>query len=317
MDTTHPHASPSYAPSQTPGHIVASIQGRPGSFHHIVASRLFGGGVDCLYRASFREVMADVHNGRSTHAIMAIENSIAGSLILNYDLLAKYPVPIAGEVFLRIGQHLIGWPGTRMEEIREVWSHPMAIEQCRDFLDTRPEWRVLEQEDTAGSLERLRGSDRRDVAVISSDYSAELYEMEILAPHVETDPQNYTRFLILSRQPLPEHLNHRPERITFRFSTLNRPGSLLRVLEVFDGMGLNLSKLESRPLVGTPWQYQFFCDTLVDPEVFGKREFEILLGRLGEVTHQVVHLGSYPDWSRIDERLSKAESEPPSGTAKS
>lgn len=282
--------------------VIASIQGRPGSFHHIVAGRLFGDSVDCLYRGSFREVMADVHQGRASHAIMAIENSIAGSLILNYDLLANHPVPIAGEVFLRIGQHLIGWPGTSLEEISEVWSHPMAIEQCREFLDTHPDWRVFEQEDTAGSLERMKASGRRDVAVIASDYSAQLHHMQILREHVETDPQNYTRFLVMSRQPLPPHLDARPARITFRFSTLNRPGSLLRVLEVFDRLGLNLSKLESRPLVGTPWQYQFFCDTVVDPEVFGRPEFDALLERLGEVTHQVVHLGSYPDWSAIDMR---------------
>ncbi len=283
-------------------HIV-SIQGQRGSFHHIVASKLFGHDVNCHYRATFREVMADVDTGKSTVGIMAIENSIAGSLIMNYDLLAKHPVPIVGEVVLRIAQHLIAKPGVNLEGIREVWSHPMAIEQCRDFLDQFPAWKVIESEDTAGSVADMAKSSREDVGVIASDYAAQIYGMTILQESIETDPQNYTRFLILSRTPLPNHLTLPAIRSSFRFSTKNEPGSLLRVLEVFEEFGVNLSKLESRPIVGKPWEYQFYCDATIgnslrqeDPSFFQ------LLTNLKDVTQEIQPLGSYPDWTMIDVR---------------
>lgn len=247
--------------------------------------------------------MADVDSGRATFAIMAIENSIAGSLIMNFDLLAKYPVPIVGEVVLRIAQQFIAKPEVRLEEIREVWSHPMAIEQCREFLDLYPEWKIIESEDTAGSVAALADSDRRDVAAIASDYAAQIYSMKILKESIETDPQNYTRFLILSRESLPTHLNLPATRSSFRFSTKNEPGSLLRVLEIFESSGVNLSKLESRPIVGRPWEYQFYCDAVLDDALRADDPLhKQLLIKLKEVTQDIQLLGSYPDWTAIDVR---------------
>lgn len=282
---------------------TVSIQGQKGSFHHIVASRLFGHEVSCHYRGSFRDVMADVDSGKATIGIMAIENSIAGSLIMNYDLLAKHPVPIVGEVVLRIAQQFIAKHGVSIDEIREVWSHPMAIEQCREFLDQFPNWKIIETEDTAGSVADLVASDRRDVAAIASDYSAQLYGMNILKESIETDPQNYTRFLVLSRQAMPEHLHLPVSRSSFRFSTKNESGSLLRVLEVFEEMGVNLSKLESRPIVGKPWEYQFYCDATVDEIQHTKDpSHKLLLERLEDVTETIQLLGSYPTWTAIDVR---------------
>lgn len=286
-----------------PKNQIVSIQGQRGSFHHIVASRLFGHEVNCLYRGNFRDVMADVDSGKATIGIMAIENSIAGSLIMNYDLLAKHPVPIVGEVVLRIAQHLIAKPGVELKEIREVWSHPMAIEQCREFLNRFSEWKVIESEDTAGSVADVASSERRDVAAISSDYSAEIYGMNLLQESIETDPQNYTRFLILSREPMPEHLQLSEGRSSFRFSTKNESGSLLRVLEVFEKMQVNLSKLESRPIVGRPWEYQFYCDATIDNTQWEKDpHHEKLLRNLQNVTESVQLLGSYPNWTSIDIR---------------
>lgn len=283
--------------------LVVSIQGQKGSFHHIVATRLFGHDITCIYRGNFRDVMSDVDNGNASIGIMAIENSIAGSLIMNYDLLAKHPVPIVGEVVLRIAQHLIAKPGVKLEEIREVWSHPMAIEQCREFLDQFPKWKIFETEDTAGSVADMAASDRQDVAAIASDYSAELYGMNLLKESIETDPQNYTRFLVLSRDPMPEHLQLPPGRSSFRFSTKNESGSLLRVLEVFEEMGVNLSKLESRPIVGRPWEYQFYCDAAIDDVQRTEDPLhENLIRNLQNVTESVQLLGSYPNWTSIDVR---------------
>lgn len=275
---------------------VVSIQGQPGSFHHIVATTLFGKSVDCLYRGTFREVMDDEAQGRADACLIAIENSIAGSIIYNYDLLAKYRLPIAGEFYLRIGQHLISKPGTTLADITEVWSHPMAIEQCRVFLDPL-KLRIVEKEDTAGSVRDLAESDRTDVAVISSDYSAELYGMEIIRPNIETDPNNYTRFLLLTRKPLPEALNRPASKTSMQFSVVDAPGSLYRLLGVLDFHGVNMSKIESRPKVGSPWKYDFFCDITCDVYAV-----EGLLDALTGVTEAFHVLGVFSDLSQGEPR---------------
>lgn len=277
---------------------VVSIQGQPGSFHHIVASRLFGKDVRCLYRGTFREVMEDEKAGRAEVALIAIENSIAGSIIYNYDLLAKYRLPIAAEFYLRIDQHLIAKPGAALADITEVWSHPMAIEQCRAFLDPL-HLRIVEKEDTAGSVRELAESDRMDVAVISSDYSAELYGMEIIRPNIETDPNNYTRFLLLTHKTLPEALAKPSTKTSLHFSVVDAPGSLYRLLGVLDFHGVNMSKIESRPKVGSPWKYDFFCD--IHGDVFA---VDGLIDALTGVTEAIHVLGVFCDLSDIDLRQS-------------
>ncbi len=271
---------------------VVSIQGQPGSFHHLVATRLFGTEVECRYRATFAEVMADAHGGGADVGVMAIENSIAGSLTYNYDLLDRYPVPIVGEVVLPIAQHLIAAPGVRETDLVEIRSHPMAIEQCRAYLNTHPEWRVVEQEDTAGSVRDLRDSGRRDVGAISSAWSATLYGMEILRPDIQTDPANFTRFWVLTHRRLPQALAHPPTRASFRFTVPNRPGALLAVLRVFEAAGVNLTKLESRPKPGSPWHYRFYCDAVCDP--LAHAGLPAALAAVCEETHL---LGWYPDLS--------------------
>ena len=276
---------------------VVSIQGQPGSFHHIGARRLFGE-VEFLYRDSFREVFADARSGRANFLFVAIENSIAGSIIYNYDLLANHRIPIVAEKYLRIGQHLIAKPGTRLSSIKEVWSHPMAIEQCRDFLETL-DVRVVEKEDTAGSVRDLRDHSREDIAVISSDYSAELYEMEIIRPHIETDPNNYTRFLLLSHIPITQSNHPAQEKIksTLWFGVSHKPGGLVDLLHVFREFNVNMTKIESRPRVGSPWVYDFFADVHLDAnDDHGKQ----ILANAREHCEFLHVLGSYPDVSVAD-----------------
>jgi prephenate dehydratase len=240
---------------------VVSIQGQPGSFHHLAAIQLFGD-VPCLYRDSFREVFTDYAEKRANFMLIAIENSIAGSLIYNYDLIATYKVPIVAEIYLHIGQHLIAHPGTTLETLTEIWSHPMAIEQCRVFLQPLPV-QIVEKADTAGSVREMRDEKRVDVGVISSRYSADLYGMEVIHPHVETDPNNYTRFLLLSNERI-SFTDQEPFKSTLWFGVPNKPGSLLRVLEVFDQADMNMTKLESRPSPGSVWSYDFFVDVSMD-----------------------------------------------------
>lgn len=271
-----------------------SLQGQPGSFHHIVATRLFGSDANCLYRGTFRDVMEDEKNGRADVALIAIENSIAGSIIYNYDLLAKYRVPIAGEFYLPISQHLIAFPGTTLDDITEVWSHPMAIEQCRAFLDPL-HLTILEKEDTAGSVKELKDSGLTHVGVISSDFSAELYGMEIIRRNIETDPHNHTRFLVLSHKELASHLKGNVTKTSMQFSVVDAPGSLYRLLGVLDFHGVNMSKIESRPKVGSPWKYDFFCDITTDVYAV-----EGLIDDLTGVTEAFHVLGVFSDLSGID-----------------
>jgi prephenate dehydratase len=240
---------------------VVSIQGQPGSFHHIAGRKLFGD-VEYLYRDSFREVFEDYRTNRANFILIAIENSIAGSIIYNYDLISKYRIPIIAEVYEHIAQHLIAFPGVELDSIQEVWSHPMAIEQCREFLNDLPV-KIVEKADTAGSVREIKELGRKDVAVISSGYSAELYGMNILRPGIQTDPNNYTRFLLMSEVEL-QHVSTDEVKTSLWFGVPNSAGSLLRILEVLDKYNINMTKLESRPRPGTVWAYDFFADVSMD-----------------------------------------------------
>jgi len=274
---------------------IVSIQGQPGSFHHIGALRLFGE-VEFLYRDSFREVFEDAKSGRSNFQFIAIENSIAGSIIYNYDHLAKHRIPIVAEKYLRIGQHLIAKPDVMLDQITEVWSHPMAIEQCRNFLDNL-NVKILEKEDTAGSVRDLSRSERNDVAVISSDFSAHLYKMNILQRNIETDPNNYTRFLLLSRETLPHHSKSEVRKTTIYFGVPHKPGGLVTFLQELHKFEVNMTKLESRPRVGSPWVYDFFADIQLD--AFSEQGKKVLAD-LYDFCEFITILGSYADLSDPD-----------------
>lgn len=177
-----------------------SIQGYQGSFHHIVARKLFGHSVEILERDSFPEVFEDVAQGKASHGIIAIENSLTGSILENYDLLLKYDkIHIIDEIYLRISQHLISWPDNTLSDISTVHSHPVALKQCATFLHQHPQWKITEETDTAGSVKMLRDKKMKHGAAIASSLAAELYHMKILAPNIEMNKKNYTRFLVLSK----------------------------------------------------------------------------------------------------------------------
>lgn len=271
---------------------TVSIQGQPGSFHHIGARSLFGDAT-FLYRDSFREVFDDGRRGLANFMFIAIENSIAGTIIYNYDLLARSGTPIVAEKYLRISQHLITIPGAKMGDITEIWSHPMAIEQCRMFLNTMSV-RVVEKEDTAGSVKELKELGRSDVGVISSDYSAKLYDMEILRKNIETDPGNYTRFLLLSKEELPKTPSHLQFKTSVYFGVPHRPGGLLELLQAFNKHSVNITKLESRPRLGSPWVYDFFADVQINAH---SDEGAAILEDVSNHCEFLNVLGSYPDLS--------------------
>lgn len=236
-----------------------AIQGYEGSFHQEAARMYFGKKVSVIPCATFREVIQVGGRKReSDGAVMAIENSIAGSILSNYNLLQKSSLQVTGEVYLRIRQNLLAYPGVPLANIREVHSHTMALQQCYDYLD-RFKWKLVETEDTALSARHIQQNKSKHIAAIASSLAAELYQLEIVAPSIQTMKKNYTRFLILQRPDtaaIPPNAN----KASVNFVTDHTRGSLARVLALIANGGINLSKLQSVPIAGSDFKYSFHAD---------------------------------------------------------
>ncbi len=242
---------------------AVAIQGYEGSFHQEAARQFFGKEVEVIPCATFREVVKIGANKKeSDGAVMAIENSIAGSILPNYNLLQKSNLKIVGEVYLQIKQNLIVNPGVKLEDIKEVHSHTMALQQCYDFLDQH-KWKLVETEDTALSAKHIYQHKSKHIAAIASKLAAELYNLEILAPGIQTMKNNYTRFLILQREAAaPVIIN--ANKASVNFVTDHSKGSLARVLTKIAEGGINLSKLQSFPIPGSDFKYSFHADMEFD-----------------------------------------------------
>jgi prephenate dehydratase len=241
-----------------------SIQGYEGSFHQVAAQQFFGKDVEVITCATFREAIRIASSGKeSDGGVMAIENSIAGSILPNYNLLQKSGLQIVGEIYLQIGQQLLVNPGVRLEDIREVHSHHMALLQCIDFLEKHPNWKLVETEDTALSAKHLHQHRSKHVAAIASKLAAELFSLEILAPNIQTMKNNYTRFLVLQREEGAATVGG-ADKASVNFHTDHSRGSLARVLTKIAEGGINLSKLQSFPIPGSDWEYSFHADMEFD-----------------------------------------------------
>lgn len=238
---------------------AVTIQGYEGSFHQEAARQFFGKEVEVIPCATFREVVKIGANKKeSDGAVMAIENSIAGSILPNYNLLQKSNLKIVGEVYLQIKQNLIVNPGVKLEDIKEVHSHTMALQQCYDFLD-KHKWKLVETEDTALSAKHIYQHKSKHIAAIASKLAAELYNLDILAPAIQTMKNNYTRFLILQREGVVPVITN-ANKASVNFVTDHSKGSLARVLTKIAEGGINLSKLQSFPIPGSDFKYSFHAD---------------------------------------------------------
>ena len=243
--------------------VAVSIQGYEGSFHQEAAQHFFGKEVIVIPCATFREVIRIAANKKeSSGGVMAIENSIAGSILPNYNLLQKSNLRIIGEVFLHIKQNLLVNPGVSLEDIREVHSHPMAIQQCLEFLD-KYDWKLVETEDTALSAKLLHQHRNRHAAAIASKLAAELFQLEMIAPNIHTLKNNYTRFLILKPEADTVTITD-ADKASVNFHTDHSRGSLAKVLTKIADGGVNLSKLQSFPIPGSDWKYSFHADMEFD-----------------------------------------------------
>lgn len=243
---------------QIPARGVA-IQGYEGSFHQMAAQLFFGKQVPVITCGTFRDVVRIAGNKReSDGGVMAIENSIAGSILANYNLLQKSNLRIVGELYLQIRQHLLVNPGVKLEDIREVHSHTMALQQCYGFLD-KYNWKLVETEDTALSARHVHQHKSKHIAAIASKLASELFDLDVLAPNIHTLKNNYTRFLILRREDQSEEVMG-ADKASLYFHTDHSKGSLARVLTRIAEGGINLSKLQSFPIPGSDFKYSFHAD---------------------------------------------------------
>ena len=236
-----------------------AIQGIKGSFHHQVVKEYFSENVEIDECLSFEELIDSLLSGKTDQAVMAIENSIAGPIIPNYALIDKNNLHIIGEHYLNISQNLMTLKGQKIEDIKEVHSHPMAILQCMDFLKQYPNIKLVEDKDTAETARRIQEKQLTGIAAIASKTASEMYDLDIIAPEIQTIKNNMTRFVIIKKQNsfLPEN---EINRASIKFELDHKRGSLAAVLNVMSDCKLNLTKIQSLPKIETPWKYSFFVD---------------------------------------------------------
>lgn len=236
-----------------------AIQGIKGSFHHQVAQDYFYQNIEVDECLSFEELVASLLSGKSDQAVMAIENSIAGPIIPNYALIDKNNLHIIGEHYLDIHQNLMALKGQKIEDILEVHSHPMALLQCMEFLKKYPNIKLVEDKDTAETARRIHEKQLTGIAAIASKTASEMYDLEILAPEIQTINNNMTRFVIIKKEKAFAEENE-INRASLKFELDHKRGSLAAVLNVMSDCKLNLTKIQSLPKIETPWKYSFFVD---------------------------------------------------------
>ena len=267
-----------------------AFQGEPGAFSGEAARRLLGHAVELAPCETFEKMFAAVENGSSDYCLAPIENSLFGSVYQNYDLLLKHNLRIVGETSLRIVHNLIAAPGTKFEDVRRVYSHPVALGQCTRFLSSQPQIHSVAAYDTAGSVKMIMESREDGAAAIASAAAAEVYGAQILVPGIEDDQANFTRFLLLAREDACAGAPPEADKTSIVFSLENRVGSLYRAMAVFALRDIDLMKIESRPLVGRPWEYSFYLDfigAIDEPRVRNA------LAHLNEFAKSVKILGCY------------------------
>ena len=263
-----------------------AFQGEPGAYSEQAVFDYFGP-VEILPCESFDVVFDSVVSGVSDFGMIAIENSLAGSIHQNYDLLLRHDLHIVGEYPLRVQHCLIALPGVKKSDIKKVISHPQALGQCAGYL--RGLGVKAEQVyDTAGSVKMVMESGARDTAAIASRRAAELYEMQILEEGIEDDPENYTRFLAIAKESV---IPNGEAKTSIVFTLKNQPGALFKALSVFALRDIDLTKIESRPLQGKPWEYLFYIDFIGAAHEETARK---ALDHLGEYALMLRVLGSYP-----------------------
>ena len=238
------------------------IQGIKGSFHHIVANNYFEENINLIEYLSFEELILNLFNDKIDYAIMAIENSTAGSIIPNYALIDEYGINIVGEYYLQITHNLMVLKGQSIEDIKEVQSHPMALLQCRDFFKNNADIVLIEDKDTAQVAKKISENKIKGLGAIASDLASKIYGLDIINSNIQTIKKNQTRFVILQKKGSTKSLNFNKASVKFELD--HKRGSLAAILNVLSDCKLNLTKIQSMPTIQTPWRYSFFVDLTFD-----------------------------------------------------
>lgn len=266
------------------------IQGYPGAFHEIAARTFFPHEeVEIVPCDTFEEVVTRAEQRQGCDlGIMAIENTISGSLLSNYNLLNNSKLKIIGEVYLRIHQNLMALPGVRLQDLTEVYSHPIAIAQCREFFESQPQIKLVEHIDTALSAKLVRDNNWRHIGAIASTLAADKYGLKVLKHSIETNKKNFTRFLVVESNGHPPDFDQ--NKVSMVFSVSHEIGSLHKVLSILAFHDANLSKIQSVPILGKPFEYLFFVDFVLEKT----ERLKILLESIRPFTGRMKILGIYP-----------------------
>ena len=268
-----------------------AIQGGTGSFHEQAARLFYGNHIEVLPCNTFEELFTSMNEGKAPGAVMAIENSIAGDLLPNYALLHKYKKQVKGEIILPIHQNLMALPGQRIEDITEVRSHYMAIAQTRECLKAYPSILLTESEDTAWSAKEIADKKLSRPGTIDYSYAAQLYHLEILRENIETNRQNYTRFLVLDDRIQVKETDI--NKVSLCFTLVNEPGSLARVLSSLSAGNLNVTKIQTLPITGKPWQYLFYLAL----EFKSRGQYQTTLQTVRPYLQEIYIMGEYKTYT--------------------
>jgi len=264
-----------------------AIQGIRASFHEEAAFKFFGENIHTIECNSFKKTFEALEKREADYVVMAIENSIAGSILPNYSLMMGYGFPIVGEVYLPIQLHLMALPGVKFEDIKNVTSHPITLRQCIDFFDEYPHLNMVESNDTAACAKRIREEQLTDTVAIANTLAAKLYGLDILERRIESNKKNFTRFLIITHHE--NQVKKNPNKASLCFEVSNKVGSLAKVLNIFAEQNLNMSKIQSMPVLGKPSEYNFY----VDVEWKDSKNYDTAIRQILKYTHNFNVLGEY------------------------
>jgi prephenate dehydratase len=266
-----------------------AIQGFKASFHEIAAYKYFGADIEIIMCETFRGLFNEIEEMRANYGIVAIENTVAGTILPNYALLRNADVKVIGEVYLQIQQNLLTLPGQKIEDITEVHSHPMAIQQCQDFFEDYHHIKLIESADTALSAAEISEKKLKGVGAIASEAAAKAYGLEIMQAGIETSKKNFTRFLVLHAEYDDPVNPTSPDKASLCFHLAHRTGSLAEVLMSLSDNKINLTKIQSLPLVGREWEYFFHLDLEFD-------DYAAFINAIDDIkldVHELKILGEY------------------------